>query len=246
MDTRGLGGGYDWQGAGQLFGPIPAYKSSLTVAFTQLTSSNLYLPCHGGCWKMDGSPCDGGSAGGSNDVDITRYICFLINGKGGCSGNGCPLYHIRSSDGVKIYRNDTANFPRECYSQHCGPGGGGVGACMEAPRAGVPKLVHGPMEATRCAAARSGWHANAPSKRAVRGAPAPRTRRHAACSQQVLEFSRHLAAASRGWETGAVGGRAMTPTLYICHKQRGTRQPRNAPRTCGPAPRGTRGCPRRS
>jgi hypothetical protein len=95
-----------------------------------------------------------------------------------------------------------------------GWGGGGVGACMEAPRAGVPKLVHGPMESTRCATARSGWHANAPSRRAVRGAPAPRTRRHAACSQQVLEFSRHLAAASRGWETGAVGGRAMTPTLY--------------------------------
>jgi len=140
MDVGGIGGGYDWQGAGQLFGPIPSYKSSLTVAFTQLTASNLYLPCHGGCWKLSGAPCDGGVGGGSNDEDVTRYICFLVNGKGGCRGNGCPLFHIRSSDGRRIPRDDPA-FPRECYSQHCGPGGGNVSGCDPYSNPGPQELM---------------------------------------------------------------------------------------------------------
>ena len=140
MDTRGVGGGYDWSGAGQLFGPIPSYMSSLTVAFAQLTTSNLYLPCHGGCWKLSGEPCDGGVGGGSNDQDITRYICFLVNGKGGCSGNGCPLFHIRSSDGARLPRGDPA-FPRECYSQHCGPGSPNVSACDPYSNPGPQELM---------------------------------------------------------------------------------------------------------
>jgi hypothetical protein len=139
-DSRGVAGGYDWENRGQLLGPIPSYKSRLTVAFTQLTSSNLYLPCHGGCWKLNGDPCDGGVSGNSNTVDITRYVCFKINGGPGCSGNGCPLYHVRTSDGVKVFRNDSA-FPRECYAMHCGPGGGGVGGCDPYSNPGPQELM---------------------------------------------------------------------------------------------------------
>ena len=128
MDTVGIGGGYDWNGAGQMFGPVPSYASRLRVRYQQLTTSKLYLPCHGGCWKLDGSPCDG-----DLDSDITRYICFLVNSaSGGCEATNqaaCPLFHIRSNDSVKLYRNDTRAFPYHCYSAHCGPGGGGVGGC---------------------------------------------------------------------------------------------------------------------
>ena len=140
MDTQGVGGGYDWQGAGQLFGPIPSYKSQLTVAFTQLTTSNLYLPCHGGCWKLSGAPCDGGAAGGSNDDDVTRYICFKINGGAPCRGAACPLYHVRSSDGKRVPRGDPA-FPAECYAMHCGPGGNNVSGCDPYSNPGPQELM---------------------------------------------------------------------------------------------------------
>jgi hypothetical protein len=131
MDTAGVGGGYDSPGAGQMLGPVPAYASRLRVTYNQLTVTNLYVPCHGGCWKLDGSPCDGDAF-----TDITRYICFLVNAgpgtSGGCSPKsqgGCPLFHVRSSDGARVLRNDTAHFPYHCYSQHCGPGGNGTGGC---------------------------------------------------------------------------------------------------------------------
>ena len=131
MDTTGFGGGYDSPGAGQMLGPVPAYASRLRLQYNQLTVTNLYTPCHGGCWKLDGSACDGDAF-----TDITRYICFLVNAgpgtSGGCnakSQGGCPLFHVRSSDGKRVLRNDTANFPYHCYSQHCGPGGNGTGGC---------------------------------------------------------------------------------------------------------------------
>ena len=139
-DVNGVSGGYDWNGRGNMLGPIPSYKSRLTVAFTQLTSSNLYLPCHGGCWRLDGSPCGGGAGGGSNSVDVTRYICFKVNGGASCSGNSCPLFHIRSSDNAKVFRNDSA-FPRECYAMHCGPGGGGVSGCDPYSNPGPQELM---------------------------------------------------------------------------------------------------------
>lgn len=130
MDTTGYGGGYDAPEAGQMLGPVPAYASRLRVRFDQMSITNLYVPCHGGCWKLDGSPCDGDTF-----TDVTRYICYLVNsppGSGGCSAKnqgGCPLFHIRSNDTAKIWRNDTAAFPYHCYSQHCGPGGNGTGGC---------------------------------------------------------------------------------------------------------------------
>jgi hypothetical protein len=131
MDATGVGGGYDWPGAGQMRGPVPSYASRLRVQYNQLTKTNLYVPCHGGCWKLDGSPCDGDLF-----TDITRYVCFLVNAGpgagGGCSAKnqgGCPLFHVRAADGKRIFRNNTAEYPYSCYSQHCGPGGGGVGGC---------------------------------------------------------------------------------------------------------------------
>ena len=139
MDARGFGGGYDFAGAGDLLGPVPSWDSRLTVTWSQLVPSNLYVPCHGGCWKFDGSPCDG-----DLDSDITRYICFLINGHGACgtheSNGGCPAFHVRSADGVRVYRNDTA-FPFECYSQHCGPSKLGLGDCDPYSNPGPQELM---------------------------------------------------------------------------------------------------------
>jgi hypothetical protein len=78
-DARGLGGGYDWAGAGDMLGPVPSYDARLRVRYTQQVPANLYIPCHGGCWKLSGEPCDG-----DLDADVTRYICFLVNGRGAC------------------------------------------------------------------------------------------------------------------------------------------------------------------
>lgn len=55
MDTNGVGSGYDWNEAGDVFGPSPAYLSRLQVTYTVLQRSKggfggLYVPCHGGCW----------------------------------------------------------------------------------------------------------------------------------------------------------------------------------------------------
>ncbi len=55
----------------------------------------FYLPEISGCWKLDGSPCDG-----DVETDITRYLCFITNPavKADCgpkSLNACPPYHVR-------------------------------------------------------------------------------------------------------------------------------------------------------
>ena len=127
MDASGVGGGYDWSGSGDMYGPIPAYLSQLRVTYTVLQRSKgsfggLYVPCHGGCWKINGEPCDG-----DLDSDITRYICFIAeSGSQGCSKTaphgGCPPFHILSGSAEKVFPNDTARFPYECYSGHCAPG----------------------------------------------------------------------------------------------------------------------------
>jgi len=140
MDASGVGGGYDWAGAGDLLGPIPSWDSRLSVTWSQLVPSNLYVPCHGGCWKMDGSPCDG-----DLDSDVTRYVCFLINGRGACGsaankGAGCPRFHVRSSDGARVPREDPS-FPFHCYSQHCGPGGNGTNGCDPYSNPGPQELM---------------------------------------------------------------------------------------------------------
>jgi hypothetical protein len=124
MDTTGVGSGYDWAEAGDLFGPAPAFKSQLSVTYTVLQRAQggfggLYVPCHGGCWKLNGEPCDR-----DLDSDITRYICFIAeSGVGGCSAKGgCPPFHILSGSHERVFPNDTARFPYHCYSGHCAPG----------------------------------------------------------------------------------------------------------------------------
>lgn len=124
MDVSGVGGGYDWQESGDMYGPIPAYLSRLSITYTVLQRAQggfggLYVPCHGGCWKLNGQPCDG-----DLDSDITRYICFIAeSGVGGCGPKGgCPPFHILSGSHERVFPNDTARFPYHCYSGHCAPG----------------------------------------------------------------------------------------------------------------------------
>jgi hypothetical protein len=124
MDASGVGGGYDWSEAGDMFGPVPSYSSRLLVTYSVLQRASggfggLYVPCHGGCWQLDGSPCSG-----DLDKDITRYLCFIAeSGQQGCSKTGgCPAFHVLSGSGERVYPNDTARFPYHCYSGHCSPG----------------------------------------------------------------------------------------------------------------------------
>jgi len=127
MDASGLGSGYDWSEGGQVFGPVPAYSTKLRATYRELDAAKggfggLYLPCHGGCWKLDGSPCDGDLF-----TDITRYICFIgQSGDQGCkatSQGNCPPSHVLSGTHEKVFPNDTKRYPYECYSGHCPPGG---------------------------------------------------------------------------------------------------------------------------
>ena len=125
-DATGFGNGYDWPSAGQLFGPVPSYATKLRASYSRLDAASgqfggLYSPCLGGCWKLDGSPCDG-----DLDSDITRYICFIAaSGAQGCSARSqgsCPPFHILSGSNERVTPNDTARFPYRCYSGHCIPG----------------------------------------------------------------------------------------------------------------------------
>ena len=85
------------------------------------------------CWKLDGSPCDG-------DVltDVTRYVCFILadNIKGNCrpdNQGSCPPYHTDADTGIRVYRNNTKEFPYECYYLYCrapnDPHSGEGGSC---------------------------------------------------------------------------------------------------------------------
>ena len=125
-DAQGFGGGYDWPSAGQMFGPVPSYTSRLRATFSMLDGGKggfggLYAPCHAGCWKLSGAPCDG-----DLDTDVTRYICFIAaNGNQGCTSKNqgsCPPFHVLSGSHERVLRNDTARFPYNCYSGHCLPG----------------------------------------------------------------------------------------------------------------------------
>lgn len=123
-------GGYPWQGTGIMKGPLPSVFSKLIIKFTALAGENVaysgvhfYMPCYGGCWKLDGTVCDG-----DLNNDATRYVCFQINapaGDDGCSPtnqNSCPLIHY-SLNGTAIYSNNTAEFPYSCYAGACPPWG---------------------------------------------------------------------------------------------------------------------------
>lgn len=126
---NGLGayGGYPWPGGGVLMDPfVSAATPHWRVSFTMLTQPNdvhFYMPCFGGCWKLDGSPCDG-----NLDEDATRYVCFQLGAPadhGGCTPTdqgGCPAFHY-TLNGTAIARSDTKNFPYQCYTGACPPQG---------------------------------------------------------------------------------------------------------------------------
>jgi hypothetical protein len=55
---------------------------------------------------------------------LHRYICFImapaVTPRCSASNQGsCPPYHIESKSRAKIYSNDTARFPYQCYYMHC-------------------------------------------------------------------------------------------------------------------------------
>jgi len=135
-DVRGGYGGYPWDGAGVMFGPAPSSSrmtATLRVIDPGAPQDQFYLPELSGCWKLDGSSCDG-------DIlsDVTRYICFVMapTVKPHCSPDNqkaCPPYHALSATGERVYRNDTKRFPYSCYYMHCyapnDPAGQGENIC---------------------------------------------------------------------------------------------------------------------
>jgi hypothetical protein len=121
-------GGYPYTGGGIMSSPAPAIGTNLSVKLNVLNpgegGNQFYLPEISGCWRLDGSPC-----GVDSDIskDVTRYICFVVNPAihNACSATNqgaCPPVHYKV-DGTKVYRNDTKNFPYQCYLQHCYPPG---------------------------------------------------------------------------------------------------------------------------
>ncbi|XP_058082018.1 uncharacterized protein LOC131230216 [Magnolia sinica] len=123
--TQGFSGGYHYQTRGMLktLPESPNFKVrlSLNVKNGGGPKSQFYLLDIGSCWKNNGAPCDGDTL-----TDVTRYSEMIINPQtqAWCSPtnlNACPPYHITPKD-VKIYRNDTANFPYSAYHYYCSPG----------------------------------------------------------------------------------------------------------------------------
>jgi hypothetical protein len=122
MGSPGGYGGYPWAGAGLMNGALTGIGSRLRVGLQMLNLSaasysavHFYFPCYGGCWKTDGSPCDGESL----TSDVTKYVCFQLDAvPGGCSPKslgGCPPIHY-FLNGTTALRNETTRFPYECYS----------------------------------------------------------------------------------------------------------------------------------
>ena len=94
--------------------------ATLRVLLASKTAHDqFYLPELSGCWKLDGSPCDGHVL-----TDVTRYVCFILaaNIKSQCrpdNQRACPPYHTDADTGMRVYRNNTAQFPYECYYLYC-------------------------------------------------------------------------------------------------------------------------------
>lgn len=121
-DVHGGYGGYPWEGSGGMFGPAPAstqMTATLRVIDPGAPHDQFYLPELSGCWKLDGSPCDGDIL-----TDVTRYICFVMapTVEPRCTADAqaaCPPYHVLAASGERVYRNDTERFPYSCYYMHC-------------------------------------------------------------------------------------------------------------------------------
>lgn len=123
-DVDGGYGGYPWDGAGLMRGPVPSTARMLirlTVVGTDSPAGGgqFYMPEISGCWKLDGRPCDGDLS-----TDVTRYLCFAIAPivRSACSAQSqlhCPPWHRLAATGELVYRNDTERFPYSCYLMHC-------------------------------------------------------------------------------------------------------------------------------
>jgi|EP00505_MAST-04D_sp_SCG-Rhode-Island_P002928 hypothetical protein len=126
-DISGGYGGYPFNGSGMLNGPVSASPDKelrlqvhLKILNDGVKENLFYLPEMSGCWKLDGTLCDGDLM-----TDVTRYICFVIGPDvhRSCTpedNSRCPPTH-KKSDGTIVHRNDTKNFPYECYLQWCPP-----------------------------------------------------------------------------------------------------------------------------
>lgn len=125
-DVVGGYGGYPWPGAGLQFGPVPSTGSKLLARLRVLDPGaphdQFYLPEISGCWKQDGSACDG-----DPNTDVTRYICFIMapSVTGACSATNqgaCPPLHY-FLNGTSVAPSDKEHFPYSCYYMHCPPWG---------------------------------------------------------------------------------------------------------------------------
>ncbi|KAH7283448.1 hypothetical protein KP509_34G007900 [Ceratopteris richardii] len=123
--TNGLSGGYPWETRGMMIKvpESPKFKVKLTLNVLRGggSASQFYLLDIGGCWKNDGSECDGNTSS-----DVTRYSEMIINPNTGnaCRPNvlsNCPLYHVDAKSKKRIYRNDTTHFPYTAYHYYCVP-----------------------------------------------------------------------------------------------------------------------------
>ena len=104
-------------------------QARLRILDVGAPQNQFYLPEISGCWKPDGTPCNGTWS------DVTRYICFITNPviTAACSPanqGACPPYHVRAN-GTVVFRNESS-FPYQCYHLYCAPPGAaepGSGTC---------------------------------------------------------------------------------------------------------------------
>lgn len=123
--TQGFSGGYPWETRGMMMKvpESPNFKVKLTLNVVRGggSASQFYLLDMGGCWKNDGSQCDGNTS-----TDVTRYSEMIINPNTAswCRPTAlsqCPPYHVDAKTNRRIYRNDTAHFPYGAYHLYCVP-----------------------------------------------------------------------------------------------------------------------------
>ena len=132
-------GGYPWQGAGNVMGPVAAtsqYDLVMTVRMLIYARPNhflFYMPEFSGCWKRsDGSPCDPGDD--NLEDNLTRYLCYSVTetAYSPCQPNNpqrCPPWHFSFQLQEWISAYNTTYYPYECYHQYCGPYGDGKLIC---------------------------------------------------------------------------------------------------------------------
>ncbi|XP_052201245.1 uncharacterized protein LOC127807445 isoform X1 [Diospyros lotus] len=125
--TTGFSAGYHYETRGMLktIPESPNFKVrfALNVIKGGGPRSQFYLMDIGGCWKNNGSPCDGNVTS-----DVTRYSEMILNPEtpSWCRPDNlgsCPPYHT-FPDGSRVHRSDTAKFPYEAYHLYCSPGNG--------------------------------------------------------------------------------------------------------------------------